>query len=79
MENSNSVVTIKIIIPTHATPALIGKLNAVLIAQFKPTSISRIMVDPAKNTYFEYLNFPESEIVNKTQEVSPFPIGASKP
>ena len=75
MENSN-VVTIKIIVPAHAQPALIGKLNAVLIAQFKPSSISRIMVDLVKNTYFEYLNFPESEIVAKTQEISPFPKGA---
>jgi len=68
-----SLVVIKVICPLHAELALIGKINAVLIAQFKPTSISRIMVDTVKSTYYEYLNFTESEIVSKTQEITPFP------
>jgi hypothetical protein len=58
---------------TSANLIVLSKFLATLQAQFTPISVSRIIFSHEKKTYYAYLNFNDSEIAEKLQEVSAFP------
>lgn len=68
-----SIFTVKV---TTANLIALSKFLATIKAQFKPLNSSRIFVSPETRAYYAFLNFTDTEIAEKLQEVSPFPEGA---
>jgi hypothetical protein len=69
-QDSKSTFTVK---ATSADLIVLSKFLATLQAQYTPISVSRIMFSQEKKKYYVYLNFSDTEIAERLQEVSAFP------
>jgi hypothetical protein len=69
-QERKSLFTVKV---TSKNPLALSKFLNTIRAQFKPLMGSRVMYSPSTKEYFAYLDFSNAEILDKLQEVSPFP------
>ena len=69
-EKEISIFTVKAI---TQNPTALSKFLAATRTQYKPLTASRVFYNPTTKEYFAYLNFSDSEISEKLQEIAAFP------
>jgi protein tyrosine phosphatase len=71
-EQTSSILTVKV---SSGNPINLSKFLANIQSQFEPYNTSRVFYSATDKKYFAYLNFLDSEIADKLQEISAFPPG----